>query len=148
MPEIKRIVYLEDSDDEVFLSRILLKRGGVKTELIHYARFDALEEDLVNGTLRDLNDTLVVVDLNLKISKGTDAVRRLHELVDCSRAIIGICTGSEDPADRFEVEAGKSNFFVGKPLDVKRLEQICSIVPRFSLERNAEGVATMALSES
>ena len=138
---IERIVYVEDSDDEVFLTRIVFARERVAAELVHYPRFDAMERDLADGTLGGLAACLVVVDLNLKLTKGTDAVRRLRAMPAADGAVIGVCTGSEDPADRRDAIAAGADFFVGKPLDSACLERICETVPRLRFARAPDGGA-------
>ena len=141
MIAIERIVYVEDSDDEVFLTRIVFARERVAAELVHYPRFDAMERDLADGTLGGLAACLVVVDLNLKLTKGTDAVRRLRAMPAADDAVIGVCTGSEDPADRRDAIAAGADFFVGKPLDSACLERICETVPRLRFARAPDGGA-------
>ena len=141
---VARIVYVEDSEDEVFLTRIVFGRERVSPELVHYARFDALERDLENGALPELAETLFVLDLNLKVSKGTDAVRRLRTLPVAASALIGVCTGSEDPADRRDAEEAGADFFVGKPLDAACLSRICHSVPALEIRRAPGGALHLA----
>ena len=144
MRPVERIVYLEDSDDEVFLTRIVFDRERVAPELVHYARFEALEDDLESGALARLEDALVLVDLNLKLTKGTDAVRRLREMPAARGAVIGVCTGSEDPADRRDAIAAGADFFAAKPLDTTCLERICEAVADLELVRDADGRVGLA----
>ena len=144
--DIERIVYVEDSADEVFLTRIVFARERVAPELVHYARFDALERDLESGALPGLDTALVVLDLNLKVSKGTDAVRRLRTMPLAASAVTGVCTGSEDPADRRDVEEAGADFFVGKPLDAACLSRICASVPGLELERAPDGALSLTLT--
>ena len=146
MIPVERIVYVEDSDDEVFLTRIVFGRERVTPELVHYPRFDALEADLESGRLGALDASLVLVDLNLKLTKGTDAVRRLREMPVAADAVIGVCTGSEDPADRRDAEDAGVDFFVAKPLDVACLARIAALVPRVELVREADGGVGLALA--
>ena len=142
--DVARIVYVEDSEDEVFLTRIVFGRERVSPELVHYARFDALERDLEDGLLPELAGTLFVLDLNLKVSKGTDAVRRLRTLPVVEGAVIGVCTGSEDPADRRDAEEAGADFFVGKPLDAACLSRICAAVSTLELARGPDGALSLA----
>ena len=139
MATIGRLVYLEDSEDEVFLTRIVFERERVAVPLVHYPRFDALERDLEPGELAALDDALVLVDLNLKLTDGTDAVRRLREMPAARGAVIGVCTGSEDPADRRDALAAGADFFVGKPLDTACLERICTAVDGLETVRGPDG---------
>ena len=139
MTTIERLVYVEDSEDEVFLTRIVFERERVGTPLVHYARFDALERDLESGELGSLAASLVVVDLNLKLTEGTAVVRALREAPAARDAVIGVCTGSEDPADRRDALAAGADFFVGKPLDLACLERICQAVEGLRTVRDADG---------
>ena len=147
MSAVERIVYVEDSDDEVFLTRIVFERERVMLRLVHYPRFDAMETDLGDGTLTGLGACLVLLDLNLKLSKGTDAVRRLRTMPEADGAVIGVVTGSEDPADRRDAIDAGADFFVGKPLDAACLERICAAVPRLDLVRDPDGAITLELAE-
>lgn len=136
--KLKKIHYIEDSSDEIFLSRMLFRRHGIDLEIEHYLNMDAFFVAMREMDQQEADEALVVIDLNLTLSKGTEGLRRLRHIIGGTRMIAGICTGSEDPADeRNSFEAG-ADFFVAKPLDRNSLAQICDSVATLKMCDNGE----------
>lgn len=126
--KLKKIYFIEDSSDEIFLSRMLFRHHKIKLEIEHLRNMDDFFERLRGMGEAEANEAIVVVDLNLTLTKGTEGIRRLRHLEGGTKLIAGICTGSEDPADeRNSFEAG-ADFFVAKPLDKNSLKHICNSV--------------------
>jgi CheY-like chemotaxis protein len=133
---LKEIHYVEDSDDEVFLSGLLLRKDGVDVKLVHHPALssflDMLEKTPIDQPL------LAFFDLNMPRIKGTDAIREVRK-IDRTNLVLGICTGSEDPADaKLALEAG-ADFFVNKPLSCDRLDSIVALVEGVGLRKRPDG---------
>jgi response regulator RpfG family c-di-GMP phosphodiesterase len=130
------IHFIEDSEDEVFISRLLLKRGKFGGALIHHTSESSFRQAL--ETKGPDAVVLAFVDLNMPGKKGTEIVAEVLEKFKDS-VIIGICSGSEDPEDmRLSFLAG-AHFFVNKPLARPAIEAACEAVPRLGLKENSEG---------
>ena len=135
--KLKKIYFIEDSSDEIFLSRMLFRHHKIDLEIEHLRNMEDFFEKLRHMDTEQADEALVVVDLNLTLTKGTEGIRRLRHIAGGSRLIAGICTGSEDPADeRSSFEAG-ADFFVAKPLDKNSLGHICNSVSTLSMVKSA-----------
>ncbi|MEM5473839.1 response regulator [Hoeflea sp. AS60] len=129
------IHFVEDSNDEVFVSRLLLKKQRIGINLVHHsgmssfrAALDAKPADAI---------MLAFVDLNMPAMKGTEIIASILDKAK-DDVIMGICSGSEDPEDiRLSFNAGAS-FFVNKPLGRQAIENVCKSVSRLSLRENAD----------
>lgn len=136
---VKQIVYIDDSKDEFFLSRMMFKAEKVDIDLVCFPDVDPFFEDFDEKPVTSLEDTIVVLDLNLTVIKGTEGVAQIRDRTYGREAIIGICTGSDDPADKKLAEDAGADFFVMKPLDRSSLLQICDAVPNLSYLVNEDG---------
>ena len=138
---IRDIHYLEDSDDEVFLCRLVLESEKMNVRLIHHLQVDTLE-----AALHERNDeqvTLVIVDFNMPGIKGPDAISRVLSSCDAQNLIIGICSGSEDPADKQASLKVGARFFVYKPLNTKSIKQICELCEELDIAKDNDGVRSI-----
>jgi response regulator RpfG family c-di-GMP phosphodiesterase len=129
------IHFVEDSDDEVFVSRLLLKKQQIGINLVHHSgmpSFRAALDAKPAGAIM-----LAFVDLNMPAMKGTEIISSVRDKAK-DDIIMGICSGSEDPEDiRLSFKAGAS-FFVNKPLGRLAIENACRSVSRLSLRENAD----------
>ena len=126
---LREIILLEDSEDEVFLARRVLTRRWPSLTLRHYATFELMMTELRSGELMPRSaEAVIVLDLNLKLGSGIDALRVLRTLEPTRTMTAGFCTGSEDPADRRDALAAGADFFVSKPLFPVGLERSCESV--------------------
>ena len=131
--EIDELHFIDDSSDEIMITRMILKKDAVAASLQSYFRFDEFQDYLKDRSKRDFSSWIVAIDLNLGVSSGIDAIRSIRQERNYDRLIAGICTGSDDPKDRRDsLEAG-ADFFVTKPLRGVALEKICGAVSELSL---------------
>lgn len=134
--QIKDIHFLEDSDDEVFISRLKLKSQKVDIHLHHYGSPADLKK-AISVPSGDL-PVVVFIDFNLPGMKGTEVIADILKHNAGDKIIIGICSGSEDPADRRHAREVGARFFVGKPLDRKALENVCEIIQELTIRQNED----------
>lgn len=134
--QIRDIHFLEDSDDEVFISRLKLKSQRMDLRLHHYGNASDLKKAIAvsSGTL----PLVVFVDFNLPGMKGTDVIADILKHRADDNIIIGICSGSEDPADRRHASEVGAHFFVGKPLDRRAIESVCEITQALAIRQNED----------
>lgn len=136
---IKTIYLVDDSDDEIFIANILMKRQKVRAELISISTLEKLYEEVGNQSRFSPLQSLVVVDLNLTVCKGTDGIIHLRNMEVGPQILIGISTGSEDPADRLLAFEAGADFFAGKPLDRATLMTIVQSVPKLTASEDEAG---------
>ncbi|WP_394688355.1 response regulator [Hoeflea sp.] len=132
---LSEIHFLEDSDDEVFISQLLLKQEKICADLIHHSDFSSFSKSLEARK----PDTVILafVDLNLPGTKGTEIVSQVLEHFE-KNVILGICSGSEDPEDiRLSFKSG-AHFFANKPLGKIAIEAACRSVPELMLRENTD----------
>lgn len=121
--KIRKVVLVDDSEDEIFMAKIFFKRQKIDAELEAFTHLDGLFSAIKQPDF-NMMDTLIVIDLNLTVCKGTEGIEKIRSLSQGKDALVGISTGSEDPADKISaIEAG-ADFFVGKPLDRNTLLNI------------------------
>lgn len=120
--KINQIQFLEDSSDEVFIARLMLRKQGYDVELVHHTDHTMLLDML--DEMPENDPCLCVIDLNMPKVKGDEIIRLLRRRESPSHIWAGICTGSIDPADRKAgLEAG-ADFFEEKPLHGDTLGRI------------------------
>lgn len=141
---VEAVHFIDDSDDEIFLTKILFSREKIAPRLVHYNSLEEFRAAL--GAAAPDQPMLVCVDLNMPRMKGTDIIASV--LADAARRpmIIGICSGSEDPADKLNAKRVGARFFVQKPLNRAALRAICSVADELSFEITHDDVFTLSCS--
>lgn len=125
---IKTVFFVDDSSDEFFLADFSFKRQGIVADLTHFVDFASFESHLDHTDASDLQSSIGIIDLNLTISKGSDGIAHLRSDHRYRDFVLGVCSGSDDPADRqMAIDAG-ADFFVTKPLNETALIAICEQV--------------------
>ncbi len=138
---VRDLHFIEDSTDEIFLSKMLLENEKVKLKLHHHYTLREFRQYLLEHP--KVRADLLLVDLNLPVNKGTVLIRELAHDVNAPDVITGICTGSDDPKDRLDALESGADFFVNKPLNLKCLQTICESVGTLSLKVNQKGEVTV-----
>lgn len=139
---VEAVHFIDDSDDEIFLTKILFSKEKIAPRLLHYSSFEGFRAAL-DSAARD-EPMLVCVDLNMPSMKGTEIIASV--LADTTRPpmIIGICSGSEDPADKLNAKRVGARFFVQKPLNRAALRAICSVTDELSFEVTPDDTFTLS----
>ncbi len=134
---ISQIHSIDDSDDETFLLRLLLESQNVQVELVHHTNYGSLEKMVVSNASKQ--PLLILADLNMPAMKGDQVIKSLLETHGKAGISIGICSGSEDPADKLSAEGAGADFFVNKPLDLNSLTKVCEACSELALLEGASG---------
>ena len=135
---VEKVIFIDDSEDEVFLARMLFEQQAIDLDIIHVATPTRLEEACGSDAI-GTGKAMIVVDLNMPEAHGTDVVRRLRQDERYRDNVVGVCTGSDDPADRKGALEAGAEFFVNKPLEKNALSRICDQVERLTLQDAKEG---------
>lgn len=140
---LKEIHFIEDSDDEVFLARLLLESQGLQLDVVHHTTLSQFLS-FFDGK-DDLPALLVCVDLNMPVIRGDEAIRSIRGQNRFDASVVGICTGSEDPADRKTALEAGAQFFVHKPLDKHALQKMTEDEPKLTLREISEGAVELRI---
>ena len=116
--KLRNCLLIDDSEDEVFLTSRLFKRSLVDLNIQHYATGEACLADAATSDEEAIDQSILIADLNLVTISGIDVIRSLRGTAHFSTAIMGICSGSVDPADSIAARAAGADFFVDKPLNL------------------------------
>lgn len=144
--KIPSIHLIDDSEDEVFLAGLLFESQGIELEIVHHEDFAVFKNTI---RLHGINqDSVILVDMNMPKMRGDHVVRQLLELDGLGDIVVGMCSGSEDPADRkAAIDAGAA-FFTRKPIDMVCLQSICEQVPTLDLVRENGGSIGLSLNQA
>lgn len=119
------------------MAKVFFKRQNIGAALKAFTKLEDLYDTLHPSAGFDANGALIVLDLNLTVCKGTEGVEHIRRLPIGPDLLIGISTGSEDPADKQLAADVGADFFVGKPLHRKTLLAIANSVPQLSTQEEA-----------
>lgn len=144
---LRKVFFIDDSGDEIFLSRLLFDRHGIDLTVEHFRAMDRFLDMLQGMDPVDARECLIVVDLNLTVGKGTEGLRQLRDLPGGGDLIAGICSGSEDPADAQNAYEAGADYFVGKPLDIHSLRAICDSVEALEMRGNEKTGITLVRTD-
>jgi len=136
--QINTVYLIDDSDDEAFLAKRLIKRANLQLAIEVFptlARFFAYTRSAPDVLV---NRSLMIVDLYLDLELGTDVIPRV--ISTCPMMIVGMSTGSVDPRDRRKALESGARFYVGKPLDGACIESICEQINGLELSQTDEGL--------
>lgn len=140
------LYFIDDSDDEKFLTELLFGVEKINLEIMHFFN---LEE--FNTFYHDEDNKqsigMLIVDLNMPIQNGVEIVSHIKQNNGYEDLIVGICTGSEDPADKKNATAAGADFFIQKPFNTKSLKITCDLVQGLDLVTNEAGQKNIQISQ-
>jgi two-component system, chemotaxis family, response regulator Rcp1 len=119
---VTKILVAEDNPADVYLLREALNRESIgrNVELIVVSDGEqALEYIQRLGSFRDaVIPDLVVLDLNLPKSDGSDVLRCIRQTPAYAGIPVVVLTSSDSPRDRKAAESLGANAFITKPSDL------------------------------
>ena len=124
------MLLVEDNPADVYFVRAALEHEGIKTEILiandgeKAIQFvEAAETNPAAPCPR-----LILLDLNLPRTSGTEVLRRLKKSSRCADVPVIIVTSSDAPTDRAEVASlGATRYFL-KPQNIDDYLKLGSIV--------------------
>lgn len=137
--QLRKVIYVDDSSDEIFLTNILFQKQNIELDVVHCVDYPSFEHAIDQADKDDICSKFIVVDLNFPTLKGTDLISMMVADSRSKNWIMGICTGSDDPADKRNAFSAGAQFCVSKPLDASSLKAICDQVSRLSLRESKRG---------
>jgi two-component system response regulator len=120
----KRILFVEDSPDDVELALLAFKEARFEPEISVACdgteALAALEKDSARGSLPDV----VVTDLKMPKLSGLDLIRRLRADRRFRGVAVAVLTSSDDPSDRRTARELGAALYLAKPLSLEGYETI------------------------
>ncbi|MGZ8921385.1 MAG: response regulator [Limisphaerales bacterium] len=117
----KIILLVEDNEDDVFLTEIVLRKAGVHNRLL-VARDGQEAVDYLSGTGQFANreefpfPSLVLLDLQLPYRSGLEILAWMRSMGMLARTTVAVLTGSNEPRDLKEAyDLGTSTYLVKPP---------------------------------
>ena len=117
---LRRVLLVEDSDDDVELTRVALRNTGTRIEL-DVARDG--EEALQTLMSRRPRPDLILLDLNMPRMDGREFLARLKGHPEWGTVPVIVLTTSSSPDDIEACYAGGANCYVTKPVDFNDFRQ-------------------------
>ena len=111
------------------MAKIFFKKENIGPDLVAFSSLEQLYETIADDPSFSLRQSMIIIDLNLTVCKGTEGIIHIRQMENGDRFLIGISTGSEDPADRLHALSVGADFFVGKPLNRSTILTIAESVP-------------------
>ena len=117
-PAKRKILLVEDSEDDVFFFRRSLKRTGISCEFVHMSNGGAATSYLQEN---QTDFHMVFLDLKIPVLNGFEVLKWIQSQTFKDRLEIIILSGSDDPRDVSSArEIGVSDYLV-KPVSVEDL---------------------------
>jgi len=157
--ENKVILLVEDSDDDVTLTRLAMKKNNILNDVIVVQNgLEAIDYLFGKGKYsgRDINQQpeLILLDLRMPKMDGIEALHHIRADPRTTYLPVVILTSSKEDIDRVESYQLGANSYVQKPVDfdglvaaVKQLKLCWLVVNRASGEV-CRNLGQTALSES
>ena len=134
------LFYVDDMEDEIFVTQLALKRGSLALEVSYFLdsteMLSSLNARLDQGKVLP---GLIVTDLNMPGLSGLDLIPKLKQDTRFEGIVVGACTGSENPADKVAALDAGADVFLVKPLDRAAIECVCKETGAFRLEESPDG---------
>lgn len=134
---VEEIIFVDDSDDEAFVTELLLRKEKININIKHFTDYQRVIEHIDNSASNV--PILAAFDLNMPVQKGTELISQLYQEYDSSKIIAGIFSGSEDPKDRKDAFEAGAKFFIQKPMDTQFFITLMATLPQFELESDPSG---------
>ena len=146
--KIHTCIIVDDSEQDVFLAERMLKKAKMHFQISHYTSAQAILDASLEMDEALVAGSVIFVDRYLGNDNGIELLKTLRQQSLLSKAIIGICSGSDNIADIEHARRAESSFFVEKPLDIKALESVCEAVPGLQLITSSEGSVSLIRIDS
>ena len=131
MPDLPRVMHIDDSDDDRDLFRLAFQVSGLKAELLSFPdAFEALVYLDQTGTpAGGPRPSLIVLDLTLPQVDGRDFLGYLRTNPRYQSIPLVVLTGSNRESDRLRCKELQVESYVIKPFTSAQLSQL---IPSFA----------------
>ena len=124
-----RVMMVDDNDNDLLFTRLMLERSGVGFEVLGFERaaeaLDHLRQTPDHGV------AIILLDINMPVMNGFDFLEAFEALEPSARggAVVMMLSSSSDPADRDRAARHASvKGYLTKPLD----RQVAAALPKLA----------------
>lgn len=117
------VVYADDDTDDIELVEEAFKQYANNVEIISFADGSQLLSYLRSLTSGEPTPCLVILDINMPVLNGKDALVRLRQIERYADVPVVLFTTSSLPTDKQFAERYKAGF-ITKPLGYEQMEMI------------------------
>ena len=113
-----RVMMVDDNDNDLLFTRLMLERSGAGFEVIGFERAAEALDHLRNTP--DHGVAIILLDINMPVMNGFDFLEAFDALAPAVRgdAVVVMLSSSSDPADRDRAARHASvKGYLTKPLD-------------------------------
>jgi CheY-like chemotaxis protein len=117
---VSRILIAEDNPADVYLLREAINQNGDAVEMMVVSDGEeALDFVEARGKFAEApKPDLIVLDLNLPKSDGSDVLKRIREKPEYQKVPVVVLTSSDSPKDRTAASTLGAELFLTKPSDL------------------------------
>ena len=134
MPEERRLLLVEDNEDDIELTLRAFRKHGLKHP-IDVARDGEEALRLLLDPAREL-PAVVLLDLKLPLIGGLDVLRRLRADARTELLPVVVLTSSKEDSDLLESYRLRANSYVRKPVDFTAFVEAARHLGLYWLELN------------
>jgi len=133
------LLLVDDSEDELVLMQMGLKRAGVVVpQVVAHSGDEALDYLFARGPHagRDtsVRPRLVLMDLHMPGKSGVDVLREIRANPATADLRVVIFSSSDDPAEMIDAHAKGANSYLCKPLSVTGMQHTIKQIRQFWLD--------------
>ena len=126
------IVMVDDDEDEVFITRRLVRRSGIVNDFISERKpenlFATLESIHVKGN--DVADVIVLLDINMPRQNGFETLRKIRGNAKFASAPVIMLSASDNEADMVDASELGADGYLVKPFQSDKFFSALNDVPR------------------
>lgn len=117
------VVYADDDPDDLELVQDAFSQYSKNVEVVTFRDGASALSYLQKLTPLDPRPCLVILDVNMPVLNGKDALQRLRQMEGFESIPVVLFTTSSQPQDKVFAERNAAGF-VTKPLDIRQMEII------------------------
>jgi DNA-binding response OmpR family regulator len=126
------IVMVDDDEDEVFITRRLVRRSGIVNDFISERKPENLFATLesIHDKGNDVADVIVLLDINMPRQNGFETLRKIRGNAKFASAPVIMLSASDNEADMVDASELGADGYLVKPFQSDKFFSALNDVPR------------------